>query len=156
MKIMENKLTNEEIARVFAMYFGQKYVYKNEFGRFGERVKFDYHIHKNINQDAKLVLTPLSSITDEDAECIAHICNFNEKTLEMYKYNSFENLSDIGRRIIEYGFNTHGIFYNVNDFNYQLIIWGYSVPLYFGLNHWANGKTAIELGIATVNKQKTS
>ena len=24
----------------------------------------------------------------------------------------------------------------------------YAVPIYFGLNHWANGKTAIELGLA--------
>lgn len=41
---------------------------------------------------------------------------------------------------------------------YQYLIFkGYAVPLWFGVNHWANGKTAIELGIAidkTLNPQQ--
>jgi hypothetical protein len=37
----------------------------------------------------------------------------------------------------------------------QLILYGYAVPLWFGIGHWANGLTAIELGIA-IDKQQTT
>jgi len=40
-----------------------------------------------------------------------------------------------------------------NAYIYQdLIHKGYAVPIYFGPDHWANGKTAIELGIAIDGK----
>lgn len=150
----ENKLTNEEISRVFAMYYGQRVL---KFSKTAPATQIcDCYMLGRINNDCVISLTPLSAITDEHAIEVAKICNFDNKTLTMCKYNSFENLQDIGKRIIEYylyneikdGFNTHGIWFNINDFNWFLILKGYAVPLWFGLNHWANGKTAIELEVA--------
>ena len=83
----------------------------------------------------QLLLTPLASITDEHAIEVAKM-EYTEDDLP----RTDTNRSYTGYGIISRKFNS--------EIFQQLIIWGYAVPLYFGLNHRANGKTAIELNLA--------
>ncbi len=132
----EQKLSNEEEMRIFAMYLDAKILYNC----YGEDIvckivnvglssmyvtgkSKDGKTFNSYGQNGgKLLLTPLSAITDEHAGKL--------EKLEDTDYSEFMN------RSIE------------SDRFQQLIIWGYAVPLFFGIDHWANSKTAIELGIA--------
>jgi hypothetical protein len=197
-----NKLTNEEIARVFAMYWGcdveidirvnkvrkiqgvsfnaiNELLFITNDGNFGLK-------HWIVN----LLLTPLDKITDEHAIEVAKIIlgdvfknyissidsiKYEGKTIGKLKTitcvpsNENKKIGWLDRFInfplytnpkehhwIGIGninsdktrtYLTKGITEYSQTFQ-QLIIWGYAVPLFFGVNHWPNGKTAIELGIA--------
>jgi len=119
----QNKLTPEEIVRVFAMYWDTPYSFPDATGNpyivnksCGDTL--DNIIRKGI-EERMLLLTPLSAMSDEHRERIDHL-----------------NLWEC---------------YN------QLVLWGYAVPLWFGIEHWANNKTAIELNIAKdKTKEETS
>lgn len=122
---MNNTLTNEEIARVFAMYLGQKCT------DWVNIVTYNAWLLHMCRFDLKLLLTPLELISDEDAIEVAKMCMLPDAT----KFHTPE----YGRTFLD-------------DFNWEtyqyLISKGYAVPLFFVPSHWANGKTAIELGIA--------
>ncbi len=145
---MEQKLTNEEIAKVFAMYLGAEVVYTR--GNYSDR--FYYTLVDMFNnsicsanserssfQNCQLLLTILSGITDEHAIEVGKIWNISTVTNH--------DISDIKEYFIEYG-----IPQNIELYQY-LISKGYAVPLWFGIDHWANGKTAIELNIAVEKAQ---
>jgi len=118
-----------------------------------------------LNKDgSQLLLTPLKKITDEHAIVMIKIFgrySDNQEYKIHYKTNTFsENFAQLyyeyeGDIKVVANFDKdgfHAISSNRGEtyfFAYQeLIKMGYAVPIYFGLNHWANGKTAIELGIA--------
>jgi len=142
------KLTNEEIARVFAMYLHSKVVFDNHIGNIHTYYlpagkykvgkmwfvsledEHDKELSFSVSADkVKLLLAPLSKITDEHAMACWEVENYMCSEHDIpYVSNLFKEMSG-------------------NLFQY-LIQQGYSVPLFFGLNHWANGKTPIELGIA--------
>jgi hypothetical protein len=136
-----NQLTNEEKARVFAMYLGQK-VFSNSYSK-GIRELTANDIGNVLYSDDKglLNLTPLQDITDEHAVEVA-------KMIKPNWYIDEHNTKDIAWSLQHEFFD---IDYNVYQY---LIQKGYAVPLFFGVNHWANGKTAIELGIAIDKTQK--
>jgi len=168
------KLTNEEIAKVFAMYLGCKCfdIYDNcdavLSGVHYGNVIIETKIKKErLFSEVQLLLFPLSKITDEHAIEVAKICG--ETFLKTVPINTLQlyiicastlNGSRTDRSIwmengiIELYTNTGdwggSKTTSVNSFAiYQhLISKGYAVPLWFGIDHWANGKTAIELGIA--------
>jgi len=141
------ELTNEEIARVFAMYFElvtyEWYTNPEDLNVAivdGKTVKF---ISEGKHTgEPKMRLTPLSSITDEHAieVCDIEFGKPERRTLE---------LSDYIERGKEYAISD-AFEYDIYQY---LILKGYAVPLFFGVGHWANGKTAIELGIA-IDKTK--
>jgi hypothetical protein len=134
------KLTNEEIARVFAMYIGSDVLDDYEKRKailVGVR-KNDLFIQyrslvssRDIDlNEVKLSLTPLSKITDEHKLSIyamgfTHVVNGRLEIMELHKWP-----------------------YMKPEQHHQLVIWRYAVKLHFGIGHWANGKTAIELEIA--------
>jgi hypothetical protein len=142
----EQKLSNDEIARVFAMYSNSNVIVPKEYwvdewmqNKYPDdlilpirAIDFVYAgVQLNSDDDPefsfevndiKLLLTPLEKISDEHAGKL--------EKMEDTDYGEFMN------RSIE------------SDRFQQLIIWGYAVPLFFGIDHWANSKTAIELGIA--------
>lgn len=136
---MENKLTNEEIAKVFALYLGCDYhvCYNIEGAQVIEKVTGK--IIQDILEDAwlgennreLLLLTPLELISDEDYKNLVIICGF----LDAVQY------------ITDRDFLTGDQLQNWEVMEY-LKQRGYATPLFFGVNHWANSKTAIELGIA--------
>ena len=148
------KLTNEEIARVFAMYWGcpvefSRMITGGGFKRVVENINLNYGIGQLMQRGPKLLLTPLDKISDEDATEV-EIIYFGEgqrqmdkqyiakKTIErLYSYD----YSNQHKRPIEH---LEKAIY-VHQF---LISKRYSVPLFFGSTHWANGKTALELNIA--------
>lgn len=134
---MNNKLTNEEIAKVFAMYFEtvtyEWYISSEDLNVAtvdGKTVKF---ISEGKHTGTpKMRLTPLNKISNEHCNSLRHVCNlFNNSDNKDISFSLSHEFEDMP--------------YQVNQ---QLILWGYAVPLFFGLNHWANGKTAIELDIA--------
>lgn len=128
---MENKLSNEEIEKVFHLYWG------NTKAKVKETSPWIYgDCEYCVRAGAKLLLKPLSAITDEDAIEVAKL-DLNIPTAETGKF-IVDRINRLG------GGDNYTIQY--------LISKGYAVPLFFGVNHWANGKTAIELGIALTNK----
>jgi len=93
-----------------------------------------------------LELIPLDEISSGHCEQCLRLFGYN--TSELFGSYVFRN-------------NRHYISYDTgNDFgeiwierlpypaHQYLILNKYAVPLFFGVDHWANGKTAIELGIA--------
>lgn len=166
------QLTNQERARVFAMYYGCKYQIEIE-GQADCLINDSYAIQcrerePSISTNAKLLLTPLSKISDEDAIEVAKVVTrYSGKAIAMrYKNSSgaisvilsdrhdkgspytrldiFKDLSMqwIGKDLEEVDY------FNLPFVHQYLISQGYAVPLFFALNHWANNKTAIELEIA--------
>jgi hypothetical protein len=59
-------------SRFFAQYWGQDYIYKNEYGKFKGNLSDGnsiYHFTNHLNNNnAILLLKPLSKITDEEAK----------------------------------------------------------------------------------------
>lgn len=149
---MENKLTNEELAKVFAMYLGCPI--QLEDGQISSKSTWiiaDGYLMVNYNdigdsehicRECRMLLTPLSAITDEDAVEIAFLSGI------MLRHRYVE--SEERQKAINIGKKVKGLSYPTREF---LILKGYAVPLWFGIDHWANGKTAIELGIA-IDKTK--
>lgn len=164
-----NQLTNEEIAKVFAMYFPCECRITNgnpnqvlflqqlgsDFCNVGSHIN---HIggYRNNYTAVKLLLKSLSNISDEDAVEVAKFA-FTEVV------NHYQ-LIEIGKDYINYIFlggslsnrrsqdvDQFDVNHNFQIYQY-LISKGYAVPLFFGVNHWANGKTLIELGHAIENK----
>lgn len=161
---MENKLTNEEIARVFAMYLDCKFLYlngsyertiegvlTNESSHFKEwKVVVKEGVHQYRVDSVKLLLAPLSKIKDEHAIEVA-------KMQGLYVENDFikNYVSRYEDRVIVHNVsgNESVVFHRMLQDGFQYLIQqGYAVPLFFGVNHPANGKTAIELGIAIEKK----
>lgn len=152
------KLTNEEIARVFAMYFNSD-IQLHEIGESAfisriESINRNNILAKEYNfilkwsfQEVKLLLTPLSKITDEHAIELS-VCCFPDGNDYDYLHGAATGKAIV--TTIKSGRQTN-TFYpmaRMYDCFQYLMQQGYAVPLFFGLNHWANGKTAIELGIA--------
>lgn len=150
---MENKLTNEEIERVFAMYIPCKILN----GIDGDLKLRDLK-YTNINTYAyckiaepKLLLTLLSAITDE------HAAELSEALFPDGNIYDYLHGAPTGRAIVASIKNNRqtNTFYphaRIFDGFQYLIQKNYAVPLFLGINHWANGKTAIELGIAIDKK----
>lgn len=140
------QLTNEEIARIFAMYMPKKIIHSGgsawSYPQF--RILFGW---SSIDVDdlvfdideCHFEATPLNKISDEDAIEIWKIANHypsNEPEIEWAKKSVFVEVINK---------NWHKI---RNDIYQYLVQKGYAVALFFGINHPLNGKTAIELGIA--------
>lgn len=138
---MEQQLTNKEIARVFAMYIGcdahfyytnPQAIRKMTLHRMHQMFKHQY------NPDVKLLLTPISKITDEHA---IELCFLNGDPYAKQRTNK--------KQLIEYIKNNIDYIVNQNSKVFQYLIQqGYTVPLFISLNHPCNGKDAIELAIA--------
>lgn len=164
------QLTNQEKAKVFSMYLGCP-VYDSYNEKEGILFAVDINtsgmdnikvLHKVVwdlkYYDCKLLLTPLSSITDDDAIEVAkiHLPIFYNDEFE------FETRREVKDKLFVIVFRKGGVFYekipiqlySCSPLVFQyLVSKSYAVPLFFGINHCANGKTAIELGIA-IDKNK--
>lgn len=136
----EKQLTNEEIVRVFAMYWGQEILCY-------EADKDVYPVNRH-NIDCKpmlLKLKPLSAVTYQDAADVFEILNIagNEDVF-------ITNTEGIKNCLMDGFYDLHNFdFYGrMTDVFQHLLSKGFALPLFFGIDHWANGKTAVELGIA--------
>lgn len=120
--------------------------------------------------DITLLLTPLSEITDEDAIEVAKITDAvggsnllvdrrKEHLLIYHRMNDTVYTSNPKDCVYFYP-ESFEVFYQNDNGDIQdttmcrihfiiqfLISRGYSVPLFFGIDHWANGMDAIQLGI---------
>jgi hypothetical protein len=159
-----NKLTPEETARVFAMYWGQRIVtHLDTANPKGAPVcnalslltmgMFDIEKHR-------LLLTPLDKVTDNHAIELMkieypHICNGYE-TLRIkrnergrveikFRYKAKSKNLDDGYSYSSWAHNFSNL--TLTEWQ-QLLLWGYAVGMYFAPGHWANNETAISLGIA--------
>jgi hypothetical protein len=149
-----NQLTNQERAKVFAMYWGGKAGFLNGMGNQNALSLFDCSFIAAGQIEGQLLLTPLSEIND-DKIILARIVykgipETGGYSLQDAAWWFLESLQ--GRQIrerrycnIRASFANEGIQYLINR--------GYDVPLFFDVDHWANGKTAIELGVA-ISKNK--
>lgn len=138
------KLTNDEIFKVVAMYWGcecsvPKIHSKNNKREISETDRWiqTSWLNTDTEVDIHLLLTPLAKITDEHAIKVAKINGVRT-----------DNPLLVGKSMIHW-LAEKGTNRDVNFEVYQqLILWGYAIPLWFGIDHWANGKTAIELEVA--------
>lgn len=163
-------LTNEEKAKVFAMYTNHPVHGGNPFTQLGtmQGILLNRSICVGtcgLNgsipnwikiQHCYLALTPLSDITDEHAIEVAKIrgglFNYDESELNNESAIAYyrENMIEYGVKTVNFLTETN-LLHAINNsiFIYQyLISKGYDVPLWHGLNHPLNGKTAIDIGIA--------
>ncbi|MES2428268.1 MAG: hypothetical protein V4560_14910 [Bacteroidota bacterium] len=153
---MEQKLTNDEMTKVFSLYgIDAPILTIDGKGRImtihpkvltvslnsimqGQNLhgidKGNGGLHRTyLNKDdqCNLLLSPLSKITDEHKN---DVCKITGRDAGMFKNEWIFRFTN-NAKVLQY-----------------LISKGYAVPLWFGIDHWANGKTAIELGIAIENK----
>ncbi|HTG55464.1 MAG TPA: hypothetical protein VL943_04305 [Niabella sp.] len=170
-----NNLTKEEKAKVFAMYAGipcvkhpcdiAAFTYLGQVSiRFCEKNYYQGPLKPVLHgdwsggtnpqysdagmcewEDITLLLTPLSEITDGHLEQLCEI-------LGCTPHLTYQMMTDLLTVLVndEMPIEETGITLNMLSIFYLhqfLISRGYSVPLFFGIDHWANGKTPIELGI---------
>lgn len=157
--MLENKLTSEEIAKVFSSYYPCKVMKHKSWAKEAKPKEFN-NVHQNTGWYMQLKM--LDSISDEDAIEILHteypnVTNGFEalkiqrnrhcRVVINFRYKHPDN-----RRNLDDGFSYSSWENNFGtmdaDLFQYLISKGYAVPLWFGINHWANSKNAIELGIA--------
>jgi len=154
-----NKLTNEEIAKVFLSY-GLKAECRITNGNPNQVLFTKEFSTKNLTVSSKdslrnfaggyncgynqvlLALTPLNKITDEHKDVLGKIYGGIRGRID----DNFFQAIDSDGYVTHYTVITKELPARMFQ---QFILWGYAVPLYFGPNHWANGKTAIQLNIAT-------
>lgn len=162
------QLTNEEIARVFSLYFGLPKSIRNIRWNSSIPSMESFIPNNNAIKDWCLLLTPLSAITDKHAVELVEIIK-GEKILEKTKVIVEESIIKIyWSEILHESHKDYGYRYTATIYadlftrtkNYgssvkmdyeayqHLIQQGYSVPIFISLNHPLNGKTPIELGIA--------
>jgi len=156
---MAEKLTNEEVVKVLGGYLNCEVEFEKELsdpnkigsGKVRRRIRY-YDLDERIVENIKLLITPISAITDEHAIEVADILKY--KSEEYFKENlGYSRIDAVKMLLLEKG-NYMGQICNILHSYEYLKSKGYDVPLWFGINHWANGKTAIELGIA-IDKNKT-
>jgi acyl-CoA-binding protein len=167
-------LNREQIARVFTMYIGCSChdVYNDRVGEFSGLyvVNNEYYVQHKIGwtlrqDEIKLLLAPLSSITDEDAIEVVRLCGMPKNAEVLKVIKTPEHVE------VEYRWKNKPAELNTKDgYSYSAIAsglrgdnkWevreyliqkGYAVPLFIEPNHPDNGKTAIELGLA-IDKTK--
>ncbi len=150
------QLTNEEKAKVFAMYLGAEVSgeYMDEpctgyltgiHGEYGAEIQWIMNGHAEEDPDYKeynecqLLLTPISAITDEDA---VEVYDMQLGVLNLTRANKIET--------VKYWVNTNELTWDQYEYLKSKF---YAVPIFFAPKHPANGKTAIELGIA---REKTN
>lgn len=170
---MENKLTNEEKAEIFKLYLGHEFVFDKEEPEILDGVTLSGVVYSDQAddsgegiygvEDCVLLLTPLSAISDEDAIQVAKIISIPDwrhdgQEPTVIRNEDYVLMNTSGYRFVTIFHNGTLMYkdkdgvdcYTLNAFMaYQyLISKGYAVSLWFAPDHWANGKTAIELNIA--------
>lgn len=182
-----HSLTNEQIARIFGMYWMKPVAWTAE--EIGYAQKHDetfwpiaFQVIPELGHVSpwKLLLTPLSSISDEDAIEVAKIfgCNMEDAVKDEDDYKFITRDAEFWRVNLNFWHKTsyeydeweiypltlysdgtmsdhYGCCNNAALILQHLIQKGYAVPLFFEPNHPLNGKTAIELNIA-LDKTKTT
>lgn len=159
------QLTNEEVERVMSLYIGCDIMHED--GEVSELVGVvideAYSIHHNtgsyghrtVSHIGKLLLKPLSEISDEDALWVAYLDGCTDSDIDSVDTSAPEHFEYSFQDWINYD-TTQSRFVTYDSLNAKqhqfLISRGYSVPLFFAPNHWANGKTPIQLNIAINNK----
>lgn len=174
------KLTKYETQKIFAMYWGQ-YIIKvcrPEWDGKDLREVDSITMESDAFKDFILCLIPISEISDTDAIKVAELINDKKYTEgEIFKvvregakisvYSSEVKHIDTPSFGFRYETKLYTDGYAVKmgtsvptyqmpyEAHQYLIQNGYNVPLFLGLDHWANGKTPIELGIAINNQPNT-
>lgn len=145
------ELTTEQISRVFAMYIGcdceatdgnDKDVYRVDSDIIG--------LHQQWSGGVRLRLRTIDQITDAEAIEVAKIIGWNEEDAGKFPIPPDSDISIMGRTFCERlsDLKLDRKISHVLYVHQYLISIGIAVPLWFGIDHPLNGKTAIEAGIA--------
>lgn len=158
---MKEQLTNEEKARVFAMYGvcqtkkGERLQYCGHTSNFGYAVVYKPFFESMwCGWDEILIeVKPISTITYEHAFNVATKTDY---TRTYKKENTDFTVGVFDERGFTIGNKANGATFFCHSLHWRQYEYlreeGYAVPLWFDIDHWANGKTAIELNIA-IEKQ---
>lgn len=162
------QLTNEQIAKVVAMYYNADVTWLNwdnnwKHVEYGWPQAFERVKESGLQANWRLSLTDLPDISDEDAIELLFLSDplYKDKTFEVVKFYKRKNLvieADYRYKHPEearnnkdgYSYSGVGLsLHKLSDLQSQhLVQKGYAVPLFIAPGHPLNGKTAIELGIA--------
>ncbi|MES2382871.1 MAG: hypothetical protein V4538_17620 [Bacteroidota bacterium] len=149
------ELNKEEITRVFAMYIGSEFIFEHgepeQVYGVAYGTVYDYSVDESGEGsydigECKLMLTPLDDITDADLKQVVGTYGVLPTTHGyLTKESSISTLRKFWNDVIEEPKHLPCYMYQF------LILYNYAVPLWFSIDHKANGKTAIDLGIAIAN-----
>lgn len=146
------------MAGIFALYIGQPIIL---FDKEGNQIPatiegIDFIGKKLISErtfynfeETKILLTPLAAITEEDIMEIGKMRGLDE---EYFADRKTDAIGLTKLLFIEEIYKIKCSHSGLDIYQY-LISKGYAIPLWFGIDHWANSKTALELGIG-INKLK--
>jgi hypothetical protein len=157
---MEKTLTNEQKARILAVYLGCETNYGKLVGVCNWAAYTEMNdgtIQSGSLENLSLSLTPLSAISDKHINDVADIINVRtDKGLKDMGIPFTRKGFVLEWLLKENNFTTTNIWKHNLAFQY-LIQKGYAVPTFIEVGHPLNGKTPIELGIAidstTINQQ---
>jgi hypothetical protein len=157
---MNSFLTNKEIIKVFGNHIGQRVVFNKimvfAFDGIGTTsMNEDLHVLIGHNDDGsfytrsihscQLMLKPLCAISKDDAVEISTLTD---------EFEDADSIDTDPKSLVAFGTGLQ-LLANMNSLSaivYQrLKEMEYALPLYFGCNHPATGKTAIELEIGMLN-----
>lgn len=125
------ELTNEQKAKIFAMYWGQRVL---KFSKTAPATQYvDEYMFARIDKECVLALTPLSAISDEHAIEVA----------KMNRYTASDDsaiCAKVGRDILKRCFVENPVMCLPYECADKLRQWGYALPY--------NGIDLFEAGIA--------
>lgn len=139
------ELTKHEIHRIFAMYWGCDAIEDGETGKVYslDEISCPDDVEWGTPYGPRLILRPLSKVTDEDAIVVAKMA------LDKSVWNAETGRSWLSLAVKDH-ISSDGYHYGPLPWDvYQYLIQrGYALPLFIAPDHPNNGKTAIELGLA--------
>lgn len=163
---MESKqLTNEEKQTVFAMYHGQEvlcFPSDDVVSHWLPPAKLEWNViggtYYGVNNTI-LSLRNLIAITDKDLLVMCKIldpkASIKEHREGIKRAREEREVAEIVQPFLNAKANIADNTISpvlINQVFEFLKLKSYALPLFFGVGHWANGKTAIELGIAIEKK----
>ncbi len=174
---MNQELSNQEKAKIFALYLGQQFVYEDNepddiCGVYGDDVVYGNDADESGEgifsiSECKLILSPLSSISDEDALEIAEIITSPGYYIAQYEVfdrtDKFIQVMCQNKQGEEYGGSVFIYFNGDIDWDYHnkdkcdghgmRLLQSYDYLREHGYALPYKGRDLFELGIAIPNKQ---
>lgn len=161
------ELTKHEIHRIFALYWGCDAIEDGETGKVYvlDELSCPDDVEWGTPYGPRLILRPLSKVTDEDAIEVAKIMGMpaNAEILKIYRDREswieieYRWVNEVAELNNEDGYSYSATGVPIREVGHAvpfqfLIQRGYAVPLFIAPGHLDNGKTAIELGLAIERK----
>lgn len=160
--IQDAVLTDNEREEVFAQYLNKCELYQ----RGGHNIPNNVENLKysKTGSSTLLILKSLEDVEDKDMIEIAKLAPrfmwTKNSTFKVYKNTYGNPVVSVGEGIFANDKYVIDFQHGFKKLHYSQVQYlknqAYAVPLHFSRNHWANGKNAVQLGLAIVLKNETN